>query len=105
MPVVGPHATAMPRAARPANDSQRSWPHCGPREDEIDEVTEGTRRGFGSVRVRVTVGSTVWATSIFPDAASQSFVLPIKKQVREEEHLKAGEVVDVILELDADAPS
>ncbi len=50
--------------------------------DDIDEITGDTRRGFGSVRVEVTVGSTTWRTSVFPDTRSQSFVLPVKKAVR-----------------------
>ncbi len=67
--------------------------------DEIAELTEHERRGFGSVRVRVTVGDTTWSTSIFPDKAAQSYVLPVKKQVRDREGLDDGEMVDLTLEL------
>jgi hypothetical protein len=67
--------------------------------DEIDELTAATRRGFGSVRVRVTVGQTTWATSIFPDTKRQSYVLPIKKQVRLSEGLEVDQPVDVTLVL------
>ena len=51
--------------------------------DEIEELTRttSTQRGFGSVRVRVTVGSTTWATSVFPDNKAKSYVLPMKKQL------------------------
>jgi hypothetical protein len=61
--------------------------------DEIDHITSESRRGFGSVRVEVTVGSTTWNTSIFPDRASQSFVLPVKKAVRLAEQLRPGSPV------------
>lgn len=67
--------------------------------DEIDEVTEGHQRGFGSVRVEVTVGSTTWRTSLFPDTKAASFVLPVKKAVRSAEDLGGGDDVDVALEL------
>lgn len=67
--------------------------------DEIDDLTAGTRRGFGSVRVAVTIGSTDWETSIFPDTARESFVLPVKKQVRTREQLTAGDTVAVTLEV------
>jgi hypothetical protein len=61
--------------------------------DEVDHLTAETRRGFGSVRVEVTVGATTWRTSIFPDTASESFVLPVKKAVRTAEGLDDGSAV------------
>lgn len=64
--------------------------------DDIDEEV-GERAGFGSVPVEVTVGSTTWTTSIFPDRASASFVLPVKKAVRSAESLEAGRLVTVRL--------
>ena len=67
--------------------------------DEIDERTASTQRGFGSVRVRVTVGATTWATSIFPDTKAGAYVLPMKKAVRTAEDLDDGDEVDVMLEL------
>ncbi len=68
--------------------------------DVIRDVASATpRRGFGSVRVTATVGDTTWATSIFPDAAQDSYVLPMKKAVREAEALSTGDVVTVTVEL------
>jgi hypothetical protein len=67
--------------------------------DDIDEITTDTRRGFGSVRVEVTVGATTWSTSIFPDAKSESFVLPVKKAVRIAEGLDEGTQMAVRLTL------
>ena len=63
--------------------------------DDIDEITADTRRGFGSVRVEVTVGVTTWKTSVFPDTKSESFVLPVKKAVRVAEGLDDGSPVAV----------
>ncbi len=34
--------------------------------DEVDEAVGDATGGFGSVRVEVTVGSSVWRTSLFP---------------------------------------
>ena len=67
--------------------------------DDIDGITGDTRRGCGSVRVEVAVGSTTWRTSIFPDTKSASFVLPVKKAVRLAEHLDDGSPVAVVLAL------
>ena len=67
--------------------------------DAIDDITAGGRRGFGSVRVTVTIGSTTWNTSVFPDSASESFVLPVKMQVRAREGVGDGDTVAVTLQL------
>lgn len=69
--------------------------------DDIDEEV-GERAGFGSIPVEVTVGSSTWKTSIFPDKASASFVLPVKKSVRIAQQLDAGSPVTVLLRHDAD---
>ncbi len=53
--------------------------------------------GFGSFRVEVTVGETVWRTSVFP--ASECFVLPMKKAVRKAEAIEVGDVVAVSLDV------
>ena len=55
--------------------------------------------GFGSYRVEVTVGSTTWRTSVFPDNASGGFVLPVKKAVRRSEAIEIGDLVAVHLDV------
>ena len=65
--------------------------------DEIEAKAQGYERGFGSVRVKARVGATVWRTSIFPE--SDTYVLPIKKQVRDAEGLARDAPVAVELEL------
>ncbi len=65
--------------------------------DEIEEATHGRTGGFGSVKVAVTVGSTSWSTSLFPDNKVESYLLPVKAEVRRREHLEAGSPVHVRL--------
>lgn len=67
--------------------------------DEILDLAGPFTRGFGSVRVQVTVGRTVWRTSIFPSAAARTYVLPVKRAVRKSEGLAVGDVVRVRLTL------
>ena len=65
--------------------------------DEIDEITTGRQGGFGSVPVKVTIGGTTWSTSVFPDASSGSFVLPVKAAVRRAEGIHDDDAVTVHL--------
>jgi hypothetical protein len=67
--------------------------------DELRARTAGTRRGFGSVRVSVTLGSSTWSTSVFPDRRSSSYLLPIKAEIREREGIEAGDTVTISLAL------
>lgn len=82
-----------------APDDPGSWHFVTlPPETSEDVVLEaGPRPGFGSIRVEATIGSTTWRTSLFPDAASGGFVLPVKKEVRRSEYLRAGAPCEVRL--------
>lgn len=66
--------------------------------EEIREIPR-PYRGFGSVRVRARIGGSEWTTSIFPSSDSGSYVLPLKKAVREAEGLTDGGPVTVRLEV------
>ncbi len=72
--------------------------------DDADEIHARVPRsgGFGSVKVNVHIGETKWSTSIFPDKASGSYMLPIRRAVRDREKLEVGDVARVILRLDLD---
>jgi len=78
-----------------------SWTFVSLPEDVSEEIREvagdGPRRGFGSVRVRVTIGASSWSTSIFPDSGKGCYVLPVKRSVREAEGLETGDVATVSL--------
>ena len=58
----------------------------------------GPRRGFGSVRVKVSVGAVTWKTSVFPQTAD-NYVLPIKKEVRVKNNVDEGDTIRVALSL------
>ena len=67
--------------------------------DELRDRVPPRGPGFGAIRVSVTVGETTWSTSVFPDKATGSFVLPVKEAVRVPNRLAAGDEVQVQLRL------
>ena len=84
------------------HDGEAAWTFVtvpGPVSDDIESRTEHRHTAFGSVRVRVTVGATSWATSVFPDRGREAYVLPVKKEVRRRESLTVGDVVTVRLDI------
>ena len=82
-------------------EAEAAWHFVTVPADISDEIEgrSGERRGFGSVRVRVTIGSSTWSTSVFPDKKREAYVLPVKKDVRTREAVAAGDRVTVQLEL------
>lgn len=55
------------------------------------------KRGWGSVKVKASIGKTEWETSIFPHKSLKSFILPVKAAVRKAEAINSGENVSVKL--------
>ncbi|MEO0318294.1 MAG: hypothetical protein RL404_1971 [Pseudomonadota bacterium] len=58
---------------------------------------EGTARGFGSLKVRATIGESSFATSVFPQKG-EGWLLPVKAAVRKAEGLSEGDAALVHLE-------
>jgi len=57
------------------------------------------RRGFGSVRVEVTLDDVTWRTSVFPSKSSGGYFLPVKMDVLRKTDIVAGDEVTLSLEL------
>jgi hypothetical protein len=67
------------------------------KESQIIKSNVIVARGFGSVKVEVTIGTTTWRTSIFPDSKSGTYLLPIKAAVRCAELLEVGDTCRVTI--------
>lgn len=89
-------------------DARDAWFFVSLPVDVADDLEDraGARTGFGSIRVKVEIGSSRWSTSVFPDSKQGTFVLPIKRAVREREGLAEGDRarVRLSLEVDGDTP-
>ncbi len=62
-------------------------------------TTHSVRRGFRSVKVRVTSDGATWLTSIFPDSQSGYYLLPIKKPVRKSMGWTVGDTISLTVSL------
>jgi hypothetical protein len=65
---------------------------------KIREETKG-QRGFGSVRVRATLGETSWESSMFWSKKDNCYVFPLKAQIRKKEGVFDGDEVSIKFEL------
>lgn len=64
---------------------------------DIDFYFSHAKRGWGSLKVEVNIGKTSWKTSIFPDKSKDSYLLPLKSEVRKKEAIKEGSNITLIL--------
>ncbi|WP_411374644.1 DUF1905 domain-containing protein [Arthrobacter sp. MPF02] len=69
--------------------------------DVADDIAEQdtSSKAFGSVKVTAEVAGHSWQTSLFPDAKTGSYLLPVKKAVRNKAGISAGDSVEAKLEL------
>lgn len=65
--------------------------------EKIRKKYAARTRGWGSLRVRVSLGESEWDTSIFPDKKSGTFLLPLKASIRKKEEVLEGETVSFTL--------
>jgi hypothetical protein len=66
---------------------------------QIKLETMGPRHGFGSVRVLAVIDGEAFKTSVFPDKASGSYLLPVKAAVRKAIGAAKGQSLRVQLTL------
>lgn len=64
---------------------------------EIKKI--GKSYGAGFVKVEVVVGTSTWTTSLFPHKDSESYLLSIKKKIREKENIWEGNHITVYITL------
>ena len=57
------------------------------------------RRGFGSVKVEVTIKDVTWRTSMFPVKDSGGYFLPVKIDVVRKTGIFEGDDVSVLIKL------
>lgn len=66
---------------------------------EIKKSFGSLAKGFGSLPVAVTIGKTIWNTSIFPDSRAGTYILPLKAKVRNVEDIFIEDEVDVKIKI------
>ncbi len=68
--------------------------------EEISERFESSKRGFGSIKVKVAIKDVSWQTSIFPDSKSSgTYFLPLKADVRKKAKISEGDTISFTLEI------
>ena len=64
---------------------------------KIKEIAAAVTYGWGVIPVTAKSGRSEWTTSLFPKDGT--YVIPIKKVVREKEEIEVGDTVKIVLEI------
>lgn len=68
--------------------------------DYISERFESEKRGFGSIKVTVTMADISWKTSIFPDSKKTgTYFLPLKAEVRKKAKISESDTITFTIEI------
>ncbi|MDQ5901530.1 MAG: hypothetical protein QG580_245 [Patescibacteria group bacterium] len=68
--------------------------------DLVEKIKKNSSvHGAGFVKIKATVGKTDWQTSLFPFKRENTFLICIKKSVREKEDVFPGEEIKVSFSL------
>jgi hypothetical protein len=60
----------------------------------------GRVNALGAIAVRVQIGATQVKTSLFPDKRRDSFLVPLKAELRRSENIKEGDRITATLLVD-----
>ncbi len=85
-----------------------SWQHPGaggwhfvslPMElsEEIRSDMQSQEEGWGRMKVKAQIGETSWATSIWFDTKQNTYLLPLKAEIRKKEGLIDDKMMEVII--------
>lgn len=64
---------------------------------EIRETLKWQEEGWGRLKITAETGSTRWKTSIWFDTKRNTYLLPLKADVRKKEKIENEEDINVIL--------
>ena len=67
--------------------------------EDIKNLFGDRARGWGSIPVEITIGTSKWNTSLFPDKKEGAYILPLKKEIRKKENIHIGDSLNFVLEV------
>ena len=66
---------------------------------EIRETLKLEEEGWGRLKATAEIGKSQWKTAIWFDTKRNTYLLPVKVEIRKKENIEAGKIVAVIVSL------
>lgn len=64
---------------------------------EIRAALKSEEQGWGRLKVIARIGNHEWETAIWFDTKANTYLLPLKAEIRRKEKIEAKQIVDVTL--------
>ncbi len=64
---------------------------------EIREIRKWQEEGWGRLKILAKTGGSEWETAIWFDTKHETYLLPIKAEIRKNEKIEIGENVKIII--------
>ncbi len=64
---------------------------------EIRDNLKCLEEGWGRMKVTAQVGDTAWRTAIWFDTKSNTYLMPVKAEIRKKERVEAGKEIEVTI--------
>jgi hypothetical protein len=65
--------------------------------NEIRQYLGSEEKGFGRLPVKAKIGSSEWKTAIWFDTKRNTYLLPLKAEIRKKENIHAGKSIAVTI--------
>lgn len=72
---------------------------CLPKElaSEIRESLKFLEEGWGRMKITAKIGNTEWKTAIWFDTKHETYLLPLKAEIRKKEKLEIDNEIEVVI--------
>ena len=64
---------------------------------EIRDIFKWVEEGWGRMKITAKVGDSEWKTAIWFDTKQDTYLLPLKAEIRKKENIVLGEDVNIII--------
>ena len=88
--------------------SEKSWQHSSPggwyfvslpkeMSKEIRSVLKSEEEGWGRLKAVAKIGNSEWKTAIWFDSKNETYLLPLKGEIRRKENIEVGNQIEVFI--------
>ncbi len=64
---------------------------------EIRSALKSEEEGWGRLKAVAKIGNTEWKTAIWFDSKNETYLLPLKAEVRKKENIEVGKNIEVAI--------